>query len=212
MLKVCEIFKSIQGESSFAGEICSFIRLTGCNLSCAYCHTGYARQEGEYREIGAIVAEVESHRTRFVEITGGEPLLQAETPLLCEKLLAAGMTVLVETNGSLDISALPEPVVRIMDVKCPSSGMANSLHMNNLKELTGNDQCKLVIADRDDFSWATAFLGTHRLFGRVPVIFSPAFGILPPRLLADWILQAGLPIRLGLQLHKFIWDPQQRGV
>lgn len=212
MIEVCEIFKSIQGESTYAGEVCSFVRLAGCNIACSYCDTAYARQPGKPMSIKEICTVVESHGCFFVEVTGGEPLLQKETPQLCEQLLEMGATVLVETNGTLDISALPRAAIRIMDVKCPSSGVSDKFLTSNIDNLRSTDQSKFVVSDRTDFDWAKDFINRHSLFDRCVVLFSPNMKKCLPRNLAEWIVSDKLPVRLGLQLHKFIWGPDARGV
>lgn len=211
MLRVCEIFKSIQGESTWAGTVCSFVRLSGCNLRCAYCDTEYARDEGEERPIDAIVDEIRAHRTAIAEITGGEPLLQPETPRLCERLLDLGYTVLVETNGSQDIAVLPLGVKRIVDIKCPSSGHEGSFLAANYGHLRAGDECKFVLSDQEDFSWALETVRREALHEAVPVIFSPNTALLAPKDLAQWIIDENAPVRLGLQLHKVIWG-ERRGV
>jgi len=211
MLKVCEIFNSIQGESSHAGKTCSFVRLSGCNLRCTYCDTPYALTEGEELPLEQVVRSVQEHRTRLVEITGGEPLLQAETPLLCKRFLELGYTVLVETNGSLAISIVPPPAIRIVDVKCPSSGHEGSFLSKNISLLTSCDECKFVLSDKDDFFWALDVVHKENLHEIATVIFSPNMKLLPPKDLADWILEENAPVRLGVQLHKIIWG-DLRGV
>jgi 7-carboxy-7-deazaguanine synthase len=211
MLTVCELFKSIQGESTFAGEVCSFVRLAGCNLSCSYCDTTYAKTEGRPMSIDEVMAWVESQHCRLVEITGGEPLLQKDTVGLAAGLCDDTYTVLVETNGSQDISVLPYPCVRIVDVKCPSSGMAGSFLLQNLHSLTSNDECKFVVSDRADFDWALLFLAEHRLTSRCTVIFSPNIDNLQPKTLAEWIIETNPGVRLGLQLHTFIWGEGAKG-
>jgi 7-carboxy-7-deazaguanine synthase len=209
MLRVCEIFKSLQGESTHAGKTCSFVRLTGCNLSCSYCDTLYALTEGEELPLEKVVRAVQEHRTRLVEITGGEPLLQAETPLLCRRFLDLGYTVLVETNGSLDISIAPPPVIRIVDVKCPSSGHEGSFLRKNFGLLTSSDECKFVLSDKDDFFWALDVVHRENLHETASVIFSPNTKLLQPRDLAEWILEENAPVRLGVQLHKIIWGDRR---
>ncbi|MGB9615744.1 MAG: radical SAM protein [Desulfomonilaceae bacterium] len=211
-LTVCEIFKSIQGESSYVGLPCSFVRLTGCNLACRYCDSTYAREEGTPMEIPAIVDMVLSHHVRLVEITGGEPLLQPETPLLAQALLGAGRTVLVETNGSLDISLLPERVVRIMDLKCPSSGESHRNRWENLPLLTPYDEIKFVIGDRMDYEWARETF--HRRLKCIPsaILFSPVHKELSAAALAQWILSDNLEVRMQVPLHKYIWPEKTRGV
>jgi 7-carboxy-7-deazaguanine synthase len=213
-LTVNEIFYSIQGESSFAGRPCVFVRLTGCNLRCSYCDTQYAYDEGEECEIPAIITKVRTYQCPLVEITGGEPLLQDETPDLIHHLLEQGFTVLLETNGSLDISRVDSRCVRILDIKCPSSGQAQHNDFANLQRLSVRDDVKLVIGDRDDYEFAKQIL--RRLDGPPldpsHIHFSPVFGKIKPDMLAQWILADRLPIRLQLQLHKIIWDPRRRGV
>ena len=213
-LKVNEIFYSIQGESSYAGRPCVFVRLTGCNLRCAYCDTQYAYHEGREFEIKDIIAQVSSHKCPLVEVTGGEPLIQKQTPFLVKSLVEKGYTVLVETNGSQDISQIDERCIRIMDIKCPSSGEEENNDLENLRRLTDKDEIKFVIGGREDYEFAKNILEFQ---GRSPFIrnlvhFSPLFEKIEPRLLAEWILEDCLDVRLHVQLHKIIWDPAQRGV
>jgi len=213
-LKVNEIFYSIQGESTYAGWPCVIIRLTGCNLRCAYCDTVYAYEEGEEKTIPAILEAVRGFGCPLVEVTGGEPLLQNETPRLLDALAAQGYRVLVETNGSLDISKVSTECVRIIDVKCPSSGMAHANNLNNLELLAPHDEVKFVMGNREDFDFARKLIdrwGNSRL-EKNPIHFAPVFGVLPPRELAQWILEERLPVRLQLQLHKIIWPSRKRGV
>jgi 7-carboxy-7-deazaguanine synthase len=209
MLKVCEIFKSIQGESTHGGKVCSFVRLTGCNLHCSYCDTPYALTEGDAVSLEQVVRSVQEHRTRLVEITGGEPLLQAETPALCKRFTELGYTVLVETNGSQDISLVPPPVIRIVDIKCPSSGHEGSFMSKNFSLLTSMDECKFVLSDRDDFFWALDVVHKENLHETVTVIFSPNMKLLSPKDLAEWIMEENAPVRLGVQLQKVIWGEKQ---
>jgi 7-carboxy-7-deazaguanine synthase len=211
MLTVCETFVSIQGESSFAGERCAFVRLSGCNLTCSYCDTVYAREPGTSMSVDDVYNWVRAQECRLIEITGGEPLLQKDTVELAARLCDDGYTVLVETNGTLDISPLPEPCVRIVDVKCPSSGAAGSFFMRNISELRPHDECKFVISNRADFDWAGAFAAQHRLFGKCTVMYSPSWGVLSPRDLAEWMLEAKSGARLGLQMHKNIWGADTKG-
>jgi len=213
-LKVNEIFFSIQGESSFAGRPCVFVRLTGCNLRCRYCDTTYAYEEGEDLDTAVILQKVASFGCRLVEITGGEPLLQEETQALIGNLLDSGCKVLLETNGSRDISLIDRRCVRIVDVKCPSSGMEQANRLENLRLLTPQDEVKFVIGDRKDFEYARDMITVH-LSKRDcfrPPLFSPVSGALEPRILADWILDDRLDVRLQLQLHKAIWGADTRGV
>jgi 7-carboxy-7-deazaguanine synthase len=213
-LKVNEIFYSIQGESSYAGLPCVFIRLSGCNLRCSYCDTQYAYDEGSEMELEDILEKVGNYNCRLIEITGGEPLLQKETPELIRKLLDSGCKVLLETNGSLDISTIDERCIRIMDVKCPSSGMHERNDLENLKKIGNRDELKFVIADRADYEYAKKVL---ELAGRASsssptVHFSPSFGKIILKELAAWILEDAMDVRLHVQLHKFIWGPSDRGV
>ncbi len=210
-LKVSEIFHSIQGESSRSGQPCVFIRLTGCNLRCAYCDTSYAYEQGRLMEIPEIVDRVRGLRCDLVEVTGGEPLIQAETPPLIGRLLDAGHTVLLETNGSMDIGVVDPRCVRIVDIKCPSSGMSGKNDLRNLKKLRARDELKLVIGSREDYEFARGLLSILPP-ARRRINFSPVFGMLAPRTLAEWILEDRLPVRLNLQLHKIIWGPEARGV
>ena len=210
---VTEIFKSIQGESTFAGLPCVFIRLTGCNLRCHWCDTAYAFYGGQTMSPEEVLARVRQLGGKLVEFTGGEPLLQKEVSPLAAQLLAEGHRVLLETSGERFVGDLPRPVVKIMDVKCPSSGESEKFCFDNLEVLERKDQIKFVILHENDYRYARAFLDRHDLQKRVDeVIFSPVFGQLPPHELAEWILRDGLEVRFGLQLHKFIWEPEARGV
>jgi 7-carboxy-7-deazaguanine synthase len=211
-LIVNEIFKSIQGESWFAGMPCVFVRLTGCNLRCNYCDTQYAYEEGREFSIGEIMEFVESYSCPMAGITGGEPLMQDDTPELAQALLEKSKTVLVETNGSLDIDILPKGVVRIVDVKCPDSGHSKNMLWENMDRLVRTDEVKFVLQSRQDYDWSKSIVEEYELLRRCMVLFSPAFGALAPKSLAEWILHDNLPIRLNLQLHKYIWPPDQRGV
>jgi 7-carboxy-7-deazaguanine synthase len=211
MLTVCETFVSIQGESTYAGEVCAFVRLSGCNLSCGYCDTRYAFEHGKEMPVEDIVRWVKGQGCNLVEITGGEPLMQRETAQLADALVNQGHRVLVETNGSYDISVLPRSCVKIVDVKCPGSDMAHSFFIPNLKALTRHDECKFVISNKDDFVWSHAFVNTHRLADICTVIFSPNTTTLKPKDLAEWIIEKKPGARLGLQLHKCIWGEDVRG-
>ncbi len=210
---ITEIFKSIQGESNFAGLPCVFIRLTGCNLRCHWCDTAYAFHGGQKMTVGEVMARVQQLGGELVELTGGEPLLQDDVYPLTDNLLAEGFKVLVETSGERNIGRLPREVVKVLDVKCPGSGEGGTFCLDNLNSIDQKDQIKFVIANESDFRFASGFIVEHELRNRVQeIILSPAFGQLPPRQLADWILRDGLKVRLGLQIHKFIWDPEARGV
>ncbi len=210
---VTEIFKSIQGESTYAGLPCIFVRLTGCNLRCHWCDTAYAFYGGAKMTVDEVLERVRNMGGKLVEITGGEPLLQKDVTPLAERLLGEGYRVLIETSGERDVGALPRPVVKVLDVKCPGSGESDKFCFANLEALERKDQVKFVILDETDYRYACDFLNRHNLRARVDeIIFSPVFGQLHPRGLAEWILRDGLDVRLGFQLHKFIWDPETRGV
>ena len=211
-LLVNEIFHSIQGESLFAGRPCVFIRMTGCNLRCTYCDTAYAYEEGTVLDIGEITTRVKSFACHLVEVTGGEPLIQHETPDLIDRLISLGHEVMLETNGSLDISSVNPECTRILDIKCPSSGMSSRNRVENLSLLTGRDQVKFVISNVSDYDFAKNMLaGLPTGFRHDHVLFSPASGILPLDVLSDWILSDHLSVRLHIQLHKFIWPNEERG-
>jgi 7-carboxy-7-deazaguanine synthase len=223
---ITEIFKSIQGEGTHAGLPCIFVRLTGCNLRCTWCDTAYAFHGGTKHSVDEVIERVRGlsensmSRTKLVEITGGEPLLQPETPALAESLLAEGYKVMIETSGERFVGGLPREVIKIVDVKCPDSGEPGTFDMANLEALGTKDEIKFVIATRRDYEFAREFTALHELTKRVKeVLFSPVFPDparawpgLEARELAEWILADGLPVRLGLQLHKFIWDPAMKGV
>jgi len=214
-LKVNEIFYNIQGESSFAGRPCVFIRLSGCNLRCSYCDTQYAYQEGQHYSITKIIDLVDSYGCPLVEVTGGEPLMQNETPGLVNKLLLNGFQVIMETNGSMDISKVSSSCIKIMDIKCPSSGEQHQNDMKNIDRLSAKDEIKFVILDRNDFDFARHTLLDklkHRPLDPNQIHFSPVYDELSPHELAKWLLDSKLNARLQLQLHKYIWDPNKRGV
>jgi 7-carboxy-7-deazaguanine synthase len=228
---ITEIFKSIQGEGSRAGLPCIFVRLTGCNLRCTWCDTAYAFHGGKKMSVDGVLARVDELAGRgddgsraaavpLVELTGGEPLLQEEAYPLAERLLSAGYTVMIETSGERYVGRLPKEVIRIVDVKCPDSGEADTFDMQNLDVLNKKDEVKFVISTRRDYEFARDFTKEHRLAERVnAVLFSPVFEDpegkwqgLQPRTLVEWMLADGLPVRLGLQIHKFVWDPATKGV
>ncbi|MFZ5562856.1 MAG: radical SAM protein [Thermodesulfobacteriota bacterium] len=208
-LTVSEIFYSLQGESLHAGLACGFVRMAGCNLRCAYCDTRYAYEDGTLMEIGDIVDDLARFECSLVEITGGEPLLQKETPLLIEKLLSAGYRVLLETNGTLDISVVHRACVRIVDIKCPSSGESKKNDPKNMDRLNDHDQVKFVIADRDDYLFARQHARRISTIPADHVLFSPVHGVLDPALLGQWILEDRLAVRLQLQLHKILWGNER---
>ena len=212
MLRVNEIFHSIQGESTHAGRPCVFVRLTGCNLRCGWCDTAYAFYEGSAWTVDEVVHRVETYDCTLVEVTGGEPLLQPEAFDLMRALLARGHDVLLETGGSLPIERVPEGVRRIVDVKCPGSGESDRNRWENLDALRPGDELKFVIADRVDYDWAVGVLRARALHERVPVLFSTVQGALPAGELARWVLDDKLPVRLQLQMHKILWPAEVRGV
>ncbi len=213
MLTVTEIFKSIQGESTWAGLPCTFVRLTGCPLRCTWCDTAYAFSDGTTMSVDEIVAQVNALDCRLVEITGGEPLAQKECPQLAERLLAADYEVLCETSGSLPIDRLPEGVVRIMDLKCPGSGESARNDWSNIERLTSRDEVKFVIADRGDYDWSCDVVDRYDLTTRCnAVLFAPVFGSIGPRELAEWIVSDQRNVRFQLQMHKCVWPPDTRGV
>ena len=230
---ITEIFKSIQGEGTRAGLPCIFVRLTGCNLRCTWCDTAYAFHGGKKMSVDDVLARVDelagsrqdstsgSHAAvPLVELTGGEPLLQEEVYPLADKLLGAGYSVLIETSGERFVGRLPQQVIKIVDVKCPDSGEANTFDMKNLDAIGADDEVKFVLSTRRDYEFARDFTLQHQLSEKVrAVLFSPVFDDperkwqgLEPRVLVEWILADGLPVRLGLQLHKFVWDPATKGV
>jgi 7-carboxy-7-deazaguanine synthase len=213
MLTINEIFHSIQGESTHAGQLCVFVRLTACDLRCSWCDTPYAFHEGKKMSVDEVVAAVEAHGTNLVEITGGEPLLQEDVYPLMERLLSSGRTVMLETGGHRPIDRVPAAVRKIVDVKCPASGEAAKNDWNNLDRLAPHDEVKFVIQDRADYEFARDAIARYELPSRAAaVLMSPVHGVLEPKMLSEWMLADRLPARLQLQLHKFIWSPSTRGV
>ena len=213
MLTVNEIFYSIQGESTRAGEPCVFVRLTACDLRCSWCDTPYAFYEGRKMSVDEVVSAVDGYGCPLVEITGGEPLLQQDVYPLMERLLDTGRTVLLETGGHRPIAQVPRDVIKVVDVKCPCSGEASKNDWSNLAALAPHDQVKFVIQDRADYEYARDVIQRHCLAAKAAaVLLSPVHGVLDPRTLSEWILADRLPARLQLQLHKFIWSPTARGV
>jgi len=211
-LKVNEIFYSIQGESIYAGLPCVFVRLTGCNLRCAYCDTRYAYDDGTIMNIKKIIKQIDGYQCRLVEITGGEPLLQEHTPDLVSELLNTGRTVLLETNGSLDISRVDPRCIKIIDIKCPGSGESKKNDISNLNRLCPTDQVKFVITDRTDYDYAkNLFISFWPVASPIPILFSPAHNLMDPAELAGWILKDHLNLRLHLQLHKILWPKIEKG-
>lgn len=213
MLTVNEIFHSIQGESRRAGEPCVFVRLTACDLRCSWCDTPYAFHEGAKRSVEDVVAEVERYACPLVEVTGGEPLLQEDVYPLMERLLERGHTVMLETGGHRSIARVPSAVLKIVDVKCPGSGESHRNHLENLALLSAHDEVKFVLKDRADYEFARDVVAAHNLPARAgAVLFSPVHGVLDARVLSEWVLADRLAVRVQLQLHKFIWSPETRGV
>lgn len=227
-MQITEIYRSIQGESTHAGLPCVFVRLTGCNLRCSWCDSEYTFTGGQRRTVEEVVEEVQQLSTGggLVEITGGEPMLQErEVVALMQRLLDAGYTLLLETSGERPLERVPPGVIKIVDVKCPNSGEPGTFRQENLETLGSQDEVKFVLSDRIDYEFARDFVARHSLAERVnAVLFSPAFGkdasgmrdtnscLLDPRELAEWMLADGVAARLGLQIHKFIWDPAMKGV
>jgi 7-carboxy-7-deazaguanine synthase len=213
VLTVNEIFYSIQGESTYAGKPCVFVRLAGCDLRCSWCDTPYAFNEGQKMSIDAVLQQVDHFGSPLVEVTGGEPLLQEDVYALMERLLDSGRTVLLETGGQVDLSRVPGAVIKVMDVKCPGSGESAKVEWANIDRLGSCDQVKFVIQDRADYDFARDIVARHALDRRcAAVLFSPVHGVLDPRDLSEWILADRLPVRLQLQLHKHIWGANVRGV
>lgn len=211
-LVIHEVYASIQGESSYAGLPCVFVRLTACNLRCTWCDTEHAFYEGTRRTVDGVAREALGFGIPLVEITGGEPLLQPGVHPLMTRLADAGRTVLLETSGSLDISGVDPRVIRIVDVKCPGSGEVESNRWENLDVLRPSDELKFVIADRADYEWARAQVRERDLAARCTVLFGPVWDRVEPRTLAEWILEDRLPVRFQVQLHKYVWSPEARGV
>jgi 7-carboxy-7-deazaguanine synthase len=207
-----EIFQSIQGESSYSGFPCTFIRVTGCNLRCSYCDTTYAYDKGIDLTIPQIVREVRRYRISLVEITGGEPLLNEEVYPLIEKLLSEGYKILVETNGSIDISRLDENVVRIIDIKCPSSKMSHKMCWKNMDILRPTDEIKFVVENRSDYVWSRMIISKYKLKDKVKINLSPVHEVMDAAKLADWMLEDKLQARLQIQMHKYIWPGREGGV
>ena len=213
MLKVNEIFKSIQGEGSFVGKLCSFVRLTGCNLRCSYCDTKYAYKKGDDLSIEEITQRVKTLGQNLVEITGGEPLLQKETTELIDSLIKQKHIVLIETNGTISIKNINQHAIIILDLKCPGSKMSDHTLWKNIEYLRKKDEVKFVIGDRKDYDWAKTIVAKYNLSQRVnSVHFSPVYDKLVPKELVEWICSDNLDVRVQIQIHKYIWTPNTRGV
>jgi len=213
MLTINEIFHSVQGESTYAGRPCVFVRLTACDLRCSWCDTPYAFHEGRKRSLEDVLHEVEGYECPLVEVTGGEPLLQEAVYPLMESLVAMGKTVLLETGGHRSTERVPADVVTILDVKCPGSGESHRNCWENLANARPHDEVKFVVKDRADYEYARDVIAQRALVGRVAAIhLSPVHGVLDPKTLSEWVLADHLPVRVQLQLHKYIWSPDTRGV
>ncbi len=211
MIKINEIFKSIQGESTYAGLPCTFVRLAGCNLRCTYCDTNYAYYQGKEISDDEIIAKIDEYGVKFVEFTGGEPLLQEETPKLIKTLLNKGYEVLIETNGSICIGCLDKRLNIIMDYKSPKSGMNERMRVKNFDFLKETDQIKFVLMDESDYQWAKDIIVSNKLLDKYNnILMSPAYGELSPKSLVTWVLNDNLPVRVQLQIHKYIWAPDER--
>ncbi len=211
-LKVNEIYQSIQGESSYTGLPCVFVRLTYCNLRCGYCDSEYAFYEGRDYSVDEVLEQIHRYQCSLVEITGGEPLLQKQVYPLMDGLVDSGLTVLLETGGSIDVGKVNPRVIKIMDLKCPSSGECEHNLYSNLDKLQPHDEIKFVIGTREDYLWTKRILEQHHLTARFPILLSTVFGQLQPSQLVKWLLEDNLKVRFQLQAHKYIWDPNARGV
>jgi 7-carboxy-7-deazaguanine synthase len=211
-MKINEIYKSIQGESTYAGLPCVFVRLTYCNLRCTYCDTTYAFYEGQEMTLEQVIQAIRECDCSLVEITGGEPLLQKEVYPLMDRLIAEDFTVLLETGGSIDIGEVHPNVIKIMDLKCPSSGESENNRLDNILKLQPHDEIKFVIGNREDYLWTVDIIRNHHLDEKNRILFSTVFNSLPPSELAQWILEDKLNVRFQLQMHKYIWSPERRGV
>ena len=211
-LRISEVYVSVQGESTWAGLPCVFVRLTGCNLRCSWCDSEFTFTGGEHRSVDEVLAEVKDLGIPLVEVTGGEPLAQRQCIPLMQGLLDAGHTVLLETSGSISTEHVPEGVHVIMDLKPPGSGEVESNDWDNLGRLRVGDEVKFVLASREDYEWSRDIVARHRLTERFPVLFSTAFGQLDPASVSDWVCADKLEVRLQLQMHKYIWPPDARGV
>jgi len=212
MLKVNEIFYSIQGESSYAGERCVFVRLTGCNLRCTYCDTEYAFYDGKDLTVDRVIEKVKSYNCNLVEITGGEPLLQDEVYSLMEKLCDSNFTVMLETSGSLSIENVDERVINVLDFKTPSSKMDKKNDFKNIGFLKQTDEIKFVIDSLEDYIWSKEIVEKYHLDKKAKILFSSVFGQVAHKELVEWILKDNLNVRYQLQMHKYIWDPDKTGV
>jgi 7-carboxy-7-deazaguanine synthase len=212
LLRVNEIFKSIQGESSYAGIPCVFVRLTGCNLRCSYCDTTYAYDEGTEMSVNKILSTIKGYDCKNVCVTGGEPLLQSSVNKLINLLKKSHYKIFVETGGSINIDKLPRAVTRIMDIKCPDSGMEKEMDWGNIERLKSSDEVKFIISSKKDYEWAKRITRKYKLTDRAQILFGVAYGRMKPKTLAGWILKDNLEVRFQLQLQKYIWPDKVRGV
>jgi 7-carboxy-7-deazaguanine synthase len=211
-MRITEIYTSIQGETQYAGLPCTLVRTTGCDLRCGYCDSAFAFHGGKEMSVDEILAEVARLGAPLVLLTGGEPMLQRELPQLAERLLRAGCRVMIETSGAHPLNTLPADVVRVIDVKTPGSGESHRNRAELLDELRPGDAVKFVLVDEADYRWAVEVIRTHELGSQAEVLLSPVHGRLDPKILVEWMLRDRIPARLNLQLHKYIWEPERRGV
>ena len=211
-LKINDIYYSVQGESPYAGRPCIFIRLTYCNLRCTYCDTEYAFYEGKDMEIPEIINEIQQWDCNLVEVTGGEPLFQEECIDLLNDLVNSSYEIMLETGGSLSISDVPKEVIKIVDFKCPTSGMVKKNSWSIVDDLQPHDEVKFVIGNREDFDWAKNRIEEYSLDKICTLLFSPTFGEIDPQQIVEWILAENLPVRIQMQMHKMIWSPEEKGV
>ena len=211
MLKINEIFYSIQGESSKSGLPCIFVRLTYCNLRCSYCDSEYSFYEGEDMSINQILKKIKNYNCNLIEITGGEPLLQKECIDLMNKLIENKYDVMLETGGSLPIQDVPKEVIKIIDFKCPSSNMHQKNKWSIIEDLQSHDEIKFVIGNAEDYDWAKKQIKKYNLYNN-NILFSPVHDVLDPKILSEWVLNDSMKVRIQLQLHKYIWDPETKGV
>ena len=211
-LMVHEIYASVQGESTYAGIPCTFIRTTACNLRCTWCDTAHAFRNGDVMTVDEVFEQVSAMGPKLVELTGGEPLLQPAVHPLMTRFLDAGFQVLLETSGSLDIGCVDPRVVKIIDLKAPGSGEVEANDWSNIEKLLPHDEIKFVLQSREDYDWASSVIAEHQLAGRCELLMSTVFDKLTPDTLVEWIMEDNLPVRMQLQMHKYIWDPRQRGV
>ena len=211
-LKINEIYKSIQGESTHMGRPCIFVRLTYCNLRCTYCDTEYAFYEGKDQSIDTIMEKIKSMNCNLVEVTGGEPLFQPKCIELLNRLVDENFEVMLETGGSLSISDVPKSVIKIVDFKCPTSGMMKKNLWSIVDDIQPHDEVKFVIGNREDFDWACEQINKYSLAEKCTLLFSPVFGEIEPKEIVDWIIDENVPVRFQIQSHKYIWTPEKKGV